>query len=105
MRIYGECASKRLTAAGRGPLTDAEREERRLRKELEKAERLLSKHQAREDKESVRQAERDERDRAREVTRRNASRMAMEDLQVDPAPLQASAPVADLSCLATHEVH
>ena len=38
----------------------------------------------------MRQAERDERDKAREVTRRNASRMAMEDLQVMPTPLQAS---------------
>lgn len=66
----------------RGPLTDKEREERRLRKELEKAERLLSKHQARESKENEKQAEKDERDKAREVARRNASRMAMEDLQV-----------------------
>jgi hypothetical protein len=66
----------------RGNLTDKEREERRLRKELEKAERLLSKHQAREEKENVKQAEREERDRARDVARRNASRMAMEDLQV-----------------------
>ena len=49
----------------------------------------------------MRQAERDERDRAREVTRRNASRMAMEDLQVMPAPLQASPLVADFlpSCV------
>ena len=91
-----------LHAAGRGPLTDAEREERRLRKELEKAERLLSKHQAREDKESVRQAERDERDRAREVTRRNASRMAMDDLQVKPARLPASLTIADFPLNAPH---
>ena len=69
---------------GRGPLTEKEREERRLRKELEKAEKLLSRHQAREDKENVKQAEKEERDKAREVTRRNASRMAMEDLQVKP---------------------
>ena len=30
----------------------------------------------------MKQAEREERDRARDVARRNASRMAMEDLQV-----------------------
>jgi len=70
--------------ARRGPLTDKEREERRLRKELDKAERLLSKHQAREDKETVKNAIQEEREKAREVTRRNASRMAMDDLQVKP---------------------
>ena len=70
--------------ACRGPLTDKEREERRLRKELDKAERLLSKHQAREDKETVKNAIQEEREKAREVTRRNASRMAMDDLQVKP---------------------
>ena len=69
----------------RGPLTEKEREERRLRKELEKAEKLLSRHQAREDKENVKQAQQEERDKAREVTKRNASRMAMEDLQVRPS--------------------
>ena len=68
----------------RGPLTEAEREERRLRKELEKAEKLLSRHQARESKENVKQVEKEERDKVREVARRNASRMAMEDLQVSP---------------------
>ena len=50
----------------------------------------------------MRQAERDERDRAREVTRRNASRMAMEDLQVMPPPLQASSPVANVPLNAPH---
>lgn len=73
---------KHNVSLSRGPLTEKEREERRLRKELEKAEKLLSRHQAREDKENVKQAQQEERDKAREVTRRNASRMAMEDLQV-----------------------
>ena len=110
MQLYGDWASEMPVLASRGPLTDKEREERRLRKELEKAEKLLSKHQAREDKESVRQAERDERDKAREVTRRNASRMAMEDLQVRPTCLQASSSRSRLALSAsrgpqdTHQV-
>lgn len=58
------------------------KEERKLKRALEKAERQLAKHQARENKELLKLAEKDARDIVKAASPRNASKLPPDDLQV-----------------------